>query len=221
MTEPPTSSPELAAARGRDQLATKVSIPRTRPDRLARARLFQRLDEGVAQALVLVCAPAGFGKATLLADRATSASSPVAWLSLDADDNDPARFWRYVVAALDHAREGLGEQLLPLLTAPKPLSGQGVVTALISRLEAQPDELLLRHLPPQLHLAIASRSDPSLPLARLRAGGQLTELRERDLRFTQGRRRPSSRRCGSSTCLSRPSPPWRPAPKAGSWAGCG
>jgi len=75
MTEPPTSSPELAAARGRDQLATKVSIPRTRPDRLARARLFQRLDEGIAQALVLVCAPAGFGKATLLADRATSASS--------------------------------------------------------------------------------------------------------------------------------------------------
>jgi LuxR family maltose regulon positive regulatory protein len=143
MTEPPTSSPELAAARGRDQLATKVSIPRTRPDRLARARLFQRLDEGIAQALVLVCAPAGFGKATLLADRATSASSPVAWLSLDADDNDPARFWRYVVAALDHAREGLGEQLLPLLTAPTPLSGQGVVTALISRLEAQPDELVL------------------------------------------------------------------------------
>ena len=205
MTEPPTSSPELAAARGRDQLATKVSIPRTRPDRLARARLFQRLDEGIAQALVLVCAPAGFGKATLLADRATSASSPVAWLSLDADDNDPARFWRYVVAALDHAREGLGEQLLPLLTAPTPLSGQ-VVTALISRLEAQPDELvlglddchvieaptihdslafLLRHLPPQLHLAIASRSDPPLPLARLR-GGQLTELRERDLRVTPG-----------------------------------
>jgi LuxR family maltose regulon positive regulatory protein len=132
---------------------------------------------------------------------------PVAWLSLDANDNDPARFWRYVVAALDHAREGLGEQLLPLLTAPTPLSGQGVVTALISRLEAQPDELvlvlddyhvideptihdslalLLRHLPPQLHLAIASRSDPPLPLARLRAGGQLTELRERDLRFTPG-----------------------------------
>jgi LuxR family maltose regulon positive regulatory protein len=242
MTEPPTSSPELAAARGRDQLATKVSIPRTRPDRLARARLFQRLDEGIAQALVLVCAPAGFGKATLLADRATSASSPVAWLSLDADDNDPARFWRYVVAALDHAREGLGEQLLPLLTAPTPLSGQGVVTALISRLEAQPDELvlvlddyhvideptihdslalLLRHLPPQLHLAIASRSDPPLPLARLRAGGQLTELRERDLRFTPGEAAAFLQECGSSTCLSRPSPPWRPAPKAGSWAGCG
>jgi LuxR family maltose regulon positive regulatory protein len=205
MTEPPTSSPELAAARGRDQLATKVSIPRTRPDRLARARLFQRLDEGIAQALVLVCTPAGFGKTTLLTDWATSASSPVAWLSLDAD-NDPARFWRYVVAALDHAREGLGEQLLPLLTAPTPLSGQ-VVTALISRLEAQPDELvlvlddyhvideptihdslalLLRHLPPQLHLAIASRSDPPLPLGRLRAGGQLTELRKRDLRFTPG-----------------------------------
>jgi LuxR family maltose regulon positive regulatory protein len=208
MTEPPTSSPDLAAPRERDELlATKVNLPRTRPDRLARSRLSQRLDEGMAQALILVCAPAGFGKTTLLADWATSASCPVAWLSLDEGDNDPARFWRYVVAALDRARGGLGEQLRPLLTAPTPLSGQGVVTALIKQLEAQPDELalvlddyhmidepaihaslvlLLRHLPPQLHLAIASRSDPPLPLARLRAGGQLTELRAADLRFTPG-----------------------------------
>jgi LuxR family transcriptional regulator, maltose regulon positive regulatory protein len=206
MTEPPTSSPDLAAPRERGQLlATKLSIPRTRPDRLARARLLERLDEGMARALVLLCAPAGFGKTTLLADWATSTNWAVAWLSLDPDDSDPARFWRYVVAALDRAREGLGEQLLPLLTAPTPLSGQGVVTALIKRLEAQPDELalvlddyhaieepaihdslafLLRHLPPQLHLGISSRSDPPLPLARLRAGGQLTELRAADLRFT-------------------------------------
>jgi hypothetical protein len=74
-----------------------------------------------------VCAPAGFGKTTLLSDWATSASCPVAWLSLDEGDNDPARSWRYVVAALDRARDGLGEQLLPLLTALTPLSGQGVV----------------------------------------------------------------------------------------------
>jgi LuxR family transcriptional regulator, maltose regulon positive regulatory protein len=73
-----------------------------------------------------VCAPAGFGKTALLADWATSASCAVAWLSLDEADNDPARSWRYVVAALDRAREGLGEQLLPVLTAPTPLSGQGV-----------------------------------------------------------------------------------------------
>jgi LuxR family maltose regulon positive regulatory protein len=206
MTQPPTSSPDLVVPRARDELlATKVNIPRTRPDRLARSRLFQRLDEGMDRALILVCAPAGFGKTTLLADWATSTNWAVAWLTLDPDDNDPARFWRYVVAALDRAREGLGEPLLPLLAAPTPLSGHGVVTALINQLEADPDELalvlddyhlieeaaiqdslayLLGHLPPQLHLAIASRSDPPLPLARLRASGQLTELRAADLRFT-------------------------------------
>jgi LuxR family transcriptional regulator, maltose regulon positive regulatory protein len=206
MTELPTSSADLTAPRARDELlATKVSIPRTRPDRLARARLFQRLDEGMGRALVLVCTPAGFGKTTLLAHWATNTNRAVAWLSLDPDDNDPARFWRYVVAALDRAREGLGEQLRPLLTAPTPLSGQGVVTALINQFQAQPDELalvlddyhvieeaaihdslgfLLRHLPPQLHLVVSSRSDPPLPLARLRASGQLTELRAADLRFT-------------------------------------
>jgi LuxR family maltose regulon positive regulatory protein len=206
MTEPPTSSPDLAAPRERDELlATKVSIPRTRPDRLARSQLLQRLNEGMARQLTLVCTPAGFGKTTLLADWATSVRSPVAWLSLDPDDDDPARFWRYVVAALDRACEGLGEQLLSLFAAPTPPSGQGVVTALISRLEVQPEELalvlddyhvidetaihdslafLLRHLPPQLHLVISSRSDPPLPLARLRASNQLTELRAGDLRFT-------------------------------------
>jgi LuxR family maltose regulon positive regulatory protein len=83
MTEPPTSSPDLAAPRERGQLlATKLSIPRTRPDRLARARLLERLDEGMARALVLLCAPAGFGKTTLLADWATSTNWAVAWLSL-------------------------------------------------------------------------------------------------------------------------------------------
>jgi LuxR family maltose regulon positive regulatory protein len=206
MTESRTSSPGLAATRERDELlATKVSIPRTRPDRLARSQLLQRLNEGMARQLTLVSTPAGFGKTTLLADWATSTNRAVAWLSLDPDDNDPVRLWSYMVAALDRACEGLSEQLLPLLTAPTPPSGQGVVTALISRLEAQPEELavvlddyhlidetvihdslafLMSHLPPQLHLVISSRSDPPLPLARLRAGNQLTELRAADLRFT-------------------------------------
>jgi LuxR family maltose regulon positive regulatory protein len=208
MTEPPASSPDVAATRARDELlTTKVNIPRTRPDRLARSQLLVRLNEGMDRKLILLCAPAGFGKTTLLADWATSANGAVAWLSLDPDDNDPARFWRYVIAALDRAREGFGEQLLPLLTAPTPLSGHGVVTALVNQLQAQPDELalvlddyhtieepaihdslalLLSHLPSRLHLGISSRSDPPLPLARLRAGGQLTELRAADLRFTPG-----------------------------------
>jgi LuxR family transcriptional regulator, maltose regulon positive regulatory protein len=206
MAERPTSSPDVAAPAERDELlATKVNIPRTRPDRLARARLFQRLDAGMGRALVLVCTPAGFGKTTLLADWAQSAQWPVAWLSLDPDDNDPARFWRYVVAALDRVVEGLGEHLLPRLRPASGTSSHGVVTALVNRLQDQPDELglvlddyhaieepaihdslalLLSHLPPHLHLVISSRSDPRLPLARLRARGQLVELRAADLRFT-------------------------------------
>jgi LuxR family transcriptional regulator, maltose regulon positive regulatory protein len=206
MAEPPTSSPDLAAPGERNELlATKVNIPRTRPDRLARSRLFQRLDEGLARQLILVCTPAGFGKTTLLADWAHSAQWPVAWLSLDPDDNDPARFWRYVVAALDRVVDGLGEHLLPRLSPASGTSSLGVVTALSNRLQDQPDELvlvlddyhaieepaihdsldlLLRHLPPRLHLVISSRSDPPLPLARLRARGQLVELRAADLRFT-------------------------------------
>jgi LuxR family transcriptional regulator, maltose regulon positive regulatory protein len=130
---------------------------------------------------------------------------PVAWLSLDPDDNDPARFWHYVVAALDQVAEGVGEHLLPLLSPASGTSSRDVVTAIINHFQAQPAELalilddyhaiedtvihdslafLLSHLPPHLHLVISSRSDPPIPLARLRAGSQLVELRATDLRFT-------------------------------------
>jgi LuxR family transcriptional regulator, maltose regulon positive regulatory protein len=201
-----TSSPDEAAAGVRaDLLATKVNVPHTRPDHLGRSRLIQRLDEGMTREMLLVCTPAGFGKTTLLADWAASAKWSVAWLSLDPEDNDPTRFWRYVVAALDRVHEGLVEQLLPLLSPPGVVSSQGMVTALVNQLQASPDELalvlddyhllqsrpihdgmtfLLGHLPPQLHVVIASRSDPPLPLARSRARGQLVELRAADLRFT-------------------------------------
>jgi LuxR family maltose regulon positive regulatory protein len=117
------------------------------------------------------------GKTTLLADWAARATLPVAWLSLDPDDNDPVRFWRHVATALDRVVGGLGEQLVPLLSPGSGTSTQGVVTALINQLEANPDEValvlddyhaiestvildslgfLLSHLPPRLHLAIAS-----------------------------------------------------------------
>jgi LuxR family maltose regulon positive regulatory protein len=155
----------------------------------------------------LVCAPAGFGKTALLADWARSGNHPVAWLSLDAGDNDPARFWRHVVAALDRARPGIAERASPLLGPPTPASFEGLVTALINDLAARPgeDELLLvlddyhlidtqqvhtpltfllEHLPSGLRLVLSSRSDPPLPLARLRAARQLAELRSDDLRFT-------------------------------------
>ena len=208
-----TSSPDEAAAGERDDLlATKLNVPHTRReqdpgdrDDLGRSRLIQRLDQGMAREMVLVCTPAGFGKTTLLADWAANAKWPVAWLSLDPEDNDPTRFWRYVVAALNRAHEGLVEHLLPLLTPPGVVSSQGTVTALVNQLQASPDELalvledyhllgsqpihdgvafLIGHLPPQLHVVLTSRSDPPLPLARLRARGQLVELRTADLRFT-------------------------------------
>ena len=188
-------------------LATKLHVPRRQPGFVGRPRLMQALDEGLARRLILMCAPAGFGKTALLADWARRGERPVAWLSLDAGDNDPARFWRHAVAALDQARPGIGERVGALLGPPAPASFEGLVTALINELAAEPgqDELLLvlddyhlidaqpvheplvfllQHLPPGVHLVLASRSDPPLPLARLRAAGQLAELRAGDLRFT-------------------------------------
>ena len=188
-------------------LATKLHIPRPQPGFVPRPRLVQALSQGLAQGRVLICAPAGFGKTSLLADWARSGGRPVAWLGLDAGDNDPSRFWRYVVAALDRAQPGIAERLGPLLGPPAPRSFEGLVTALINELAAQPgrDEVLLvlddyhlvdadpvhesvafllENLPPGLLLVVSGRADPPLPLARLRARGQLAELRAAELRFT-------------------------------------
>src|SRR6202050_4235822 len=203
MVETPAPAGAAAPAPGADcLLATKLHVPGPRPGFVPRPRLAETLGGG----LVLVCAPAGFGKTTLLAGWLRSGGRPVAWLSLDAGDNDPVRFWRHVVAALDRARPGTGERVGPLLRA-SPSAFEGLVTALINELAAQSGEnaivlvlddyhlinarqvhaslaFLLEHLPPGLHLVLASRSDPPLPLARLRARGQLAELRADDLRFT-------------------------------------
>ena len=184
-------------------LATKLYLPGPRPGQVPRPRLTERLDEGLERGLVLVCAPAGYGKTVLLADWTRRGGQPAAWLSLDAGDNDPARFWRHVVAALDQAIPGIGERVAPLLGPPAPSSFQGLVTALINELAA--DEALLvlddyhligapqvheslaflvEHRPAGICMVLASRSDPPLPLARLRARGQLTEIRVAELRFT-------------------------------------
>jgi LuxR family maltose regulon positive regulatory protein len=206
MVDSRTSSPDETAARERDELlATKLHVPQIRLDHLGRSRLIEGLNSGMARGVILVCTPPGFGKTTLLADWAASVRWPVAWLSLDPEDNDPVRFWRYVVVALEPACEGLGRDVLPLLSPRSVMSSRGVVTALINELAAIPDKLalvlddyhvvdspsihddvafLMSHLPPHLHIVIATRSDPPLPLARLRARGQLAELRAADLRFT-------------------------------------
>ncbi len=208
MAEPSAAAPRGAAVSGQDVLlATKLHVPRPQPGFVPRPRLVEALGEGLARRLILVCAPAGSGKTALLADWAPSDHRPVAWLSLDAADNDPVRFWRHTVAALDRARPGIGERVGLLLGPPAPASFEGRVTALINDLAAQPGDgevllvlddyhlidarpvhaslaFLLEHLPPGLHLVLASRADPPLPLARLRAGGQLAELRTADLRFS-------------------------------------
>ncbi len=184
-------------------LATKLHMPGPRAGQVPRPRLLARLDEGLARGLVLVCAPAGYGKTVLLADWTRRGGRPVAWLSLDAGDNDPARFWRHAVAALDRARPGTGERVAPLLGPPAPSSFQGLVTALINDLAAdqalfvlddyhlisarQVHEslaFLVEHRPAGICVVLASRSDPPLPLARLRARGQLAEVRVAELRFT-------------------------------------
>jgi len=162
----------------------------------------------LAERQVLVCAPAGFGKTSLLADWAGQSRWPVAWLSLDRGDNDPSRFWRHVAAALDQARSGIAGQLEPLVAPTRSIEGvafEGLAATLINQLAAQPHQVrmvlddyhlidaqpvhdslafLLEHRPAALRLVLASRTDPPLPLARLRAHGQLAELRGADLCFT-------------------------------------
>ena len=197
MGEPAVTAP------GRDVLlATKLYLPGPAPGLVPRPRLLARLDEGLARGLVLVCAPAGYGKTVLLADWARRGGQPAAWLSLDAGDNDPARFWRHAVAALDRARPGTGERVAPLLGPPAPALFQGLVTVLINDLAAEEALLVLddyhvissrqvheslaflaEHRPAGICVVLASRSDPPLPLARLRARDQLTEIRAAELRF--------------------------------------
>ena len=188
-------------------LATKLHVPGLRPGFVPRPRLAERLGEGLRRGLVLVCAPAGYGKTILLADWVRRGQRPVAWLSLDAGDNDPARFWRHTVAALDGPCPGIGQWMGPLLGPPAPLSFEPLVTVLINELAAQPSTddvllviddyhligaqpvheslgFLLEHRPPSLQVALSSRADPPLALPRLRADGQLAELRAADLQFT-------------------------------------
>jgi LuxR family maltose regulon positive regulatory protein len=192
-------------------LETKLYVPRSRRGLVPRPRLIERLDRGIASKLMLVSAPAGFGKTTLLTEwLAAGPAAPAgerlaAWLSLDRGDNDPASFWTYLIAALRTVASGVGEGALAFLQAPQPPPIETVLTALLNELGATAAEVvlvlddyhvidardvqdgmafLLDHLPPWLHVVIASRADPALPLARWRARGELVEVRAADLRFT-------------------------------------
>jgi LuxR family maltose regulon positive regulatory protein len=203
-TREPTATPRQVEP----LLTTKLFVPPLRPDRIPRSRLLQRLDAGLpsqgngfARKLTLVSAPAGYGKTTLLAEWVARMEHPVAWLSVDDGDDDPVRFLAYLTAALT---------MVPRFTSPPDLpdpgvSGEATLTVLLNQAArlAAPVVLvlddvhritapavhdllafLLDNLPPTLHLVIATRADPPLPIARLRARGQLTEIRQTDLCFS-------------------------------------
>ena len=186
-------------------LATKLYIPLPRTKVVLRPRLIERLNEGLHRKLTLISAPAGFGKTTLVSEWVAGCERPVAWLSLDEGDNDPTRFLTYLVAALQTIAPNIGEGVVSALQSPQPPPTESILTTLLNEITAIPDNFvlvlddyhvidakriddaltfLLEHLPPQMHLVITTREDPQLPLARLRARGQLTELRAADLRFT-------------------------------------
>ncbi|MEM7029505.1 MAG: LuxR C-terminal-related transcriptional regulator [Chloroflexota bacterium] len=196
-------------------LQTKLYTPQPRPNLVSRPHLVERLNEGLYRKLILISAPAGFGKTTLISnwiselrlgnEAENKYKGRVAWVSLDEDDNDPARFLAYILGALQTLDPNLGTEALHLLQSPQPMPIQSVLTSLINDVAAtnqnfilvlddyhgietkSVDDLLaflLDHMPPQMRLVIISRSDPLLPLARLRGRGELIELRASDLRFT-------------------------------------
>lgn len=188
-------------------------MPALRSRLIARPQLVDRLNSGLGNyaqdagaRLLLVCAPAGFGKTTLVTTwLAQAADVRSAWLSLDEGDNDPVRFLTYLIAALQIPVPGLGQTAARLLQSPQPPPAEAIMTLVINDISqnVQPIILvlddyhvitspsihqalsyLIDHLPPSLHLLINTRSDPSLPLSRLRARGQLLEIRADVLRFS-------------------------------------
>lgn len=186
-------------------LVTKLYTPPLRPKSVQRQRLIDKLNAGSGRKLTVISAPAGFGKTTLVSAWLAECEQPVAWLSLDERDNDPTRFLAYLVATLQSVDKNLGQAVARALQTPQPPPISALMPLLLNdlafhpqpfvlvlddyhTLDSQPiDEaltLLVEHLPPQLRLVITTREDPSLPLARLRAQGQLSELRAADLRFT-------------------------------------
>jgi len=190
-------------------LTTKFFFPPVRPDLVLRQRLVDKLSAGLANKLTLVCAPAGFGKTTLLSQGLHKLGVPVTWLTLDRSDNEETQFWRYLITALGKLWPDIGKAQLKLIEVPHPVDVQAIITAVLNQIagqntaagrpsiivlddyqviEALPINegvtFLIDHLPINVHLVISCRSDPLLPIARLRANGQLTEFRTADLRFT-------------------------------------
>lgn len=193
-------------------LATKFYIPQARLELVCRPRLQSQLDMGLVRKLTLVCAPAGYGKTCLVADWLSQIpATRVGWLSLEEGDNDPARFLTYLIAAIQRAERGAGERAAAILHSPqlggaKTLPAETLLNILVNDLDmiAEPVILILEdyhfiqaepihqflnylldHLPANIHIYLVSRAEPPLPLALLRARGQLIEIRTSDLRFSE------------------------------------
>jgi LuxR family maltose regulon positive regulatory protein len=187
-------------------IRTKLRLPFSRPGLVSRPRLKEQIAHGLRGPLTLITAPAGFGKTTLVASCIANCGMSVAWLSLGKDDNQAGRFLSYLVAALQEADQTIGSEAAQLLATSQQALPEVVLTSLINDLDRANTEIvlvlddyqfinsqdvheevtfLLEHSPTTLHVVIATRSDPALPLARMRARGQMVELRAADLRFTE------------------------------------
>lgn len=189
-----------------DLLATKLYTPPARKNLVLRQRLVQMLNDGWQQEkkLILVSASAGYGKTTLVTEWVRSLQTKSTWLSLDETDNDPSRFLTYLIAALKLIDQSIGEKTQSMLQSPQPLPNEVVLTTLVNEISLVSTPFILvlddyhliqtlpihgqldfivEHQPPHMHLVIITREDPPLPLARLRARGQMVEIRQNDLRF--------------------------------------
>jgi LuxR family maltose regulon positive regulatory protein len=191
-------------------LTTKINLPPRRSKTVARPHLLSKLgtdfwgESGFSRRLTLVSAPAGYGKTTLVATWLVQSNLPAAWLSLDEQDNDPALFLAYLIEAIRQIAAGFGDNTLSLLRIPQPPPPQVVWSALVNELASLPTRLvlvlddyhmiqalpihqqlsfLLDHQPVRMHLVVITREDPLLPIPRLRARGQVLEIRQDDLRF--------------------------------------
>ena len=187
-------------------LTTKLQVPQIRSERVPRSRLVARLQQGLAYKLILVSAPAGYGKTTVLCEWLATCGQPSAWISLDKRDNDSARFWAYLQAALQRTTSTIENRIPDILhnydDAPDL---EALLTDLINDLDKLQQPLilvlddyhnidtqsihdglnmLLEHAPAQFHMVLSTRADPPLPLARFRARSEMLELRQYDLCFT-------------------------------------
>jgi hypothetical protein len=187
-------------------LQTKLGIPPSRPNLVPRPHLLEALDRAREAKLTLISAPAGFGKTTILTAWARQCDSPIAWLSLSADENDPSRFFLYMVNALKQVFTGIGGASAAMLQSMPPLPVRGALAILINEMSGTEEHgflllddfhlledpqiseglaHLIENMPEWMHIIVSTRSDPPLQLSRLRARGQMLELRQSDLRFSE------------------------------------